>query len=156
MAKKYLIVGGVAAGASAAVRLRRLDDKAEIIMFEKGLHASFSNCGLPYHLGEHIEPAEKLILMTPEKFDIRYNIEARTNSEVISVDKSNKTVTVINHITREEYTESYDKLVLAVGAKPIVPPFEGLGTINHFILRNVVDVKKIHKAVFDSENLSKT
>ncbi|MBY7735280.1 FAD-dependent oxidoreductase [Francisella philomiragia] len=151
MAKKYLIVGGVAAGASAAARLRRLDDKAEIIMFEKGPHVSFSNCGLPYHLGGHIEPAEKLILMTPEKFDTRYNIEARTNSEVISVDKSKKAVTVINHITGEEYTESYDKLVLAVGAKPIVPPFEGLETINHFILRNVVDVKKIHKAVFDSE-----
>ena len=151
MAKKYLIVGGVAAGASAAARLRRLDDKAEIIMFEKGPHVSFSNCGLPYHLGGHIEPAEKLILMTPEKFDTRYNIEARTNSEVISVDKSNKTVSVINHITGEECTESYDKLVLAVGAKPIVPPFEGLETINHFILRNVVDVKKIHKAVFNSE-----
>ncbi|MBK2025230.1 FAD-dependent oxidoreductase [Francisella philomiragia] len=151
MAKKYLIVGGVAAGASAAARLRRLDDKAEIVMFEKGPHVSFSNCGLPYHLGGHIEPAEKLILMTPEKFDTRYNIEARTNSEVVSVDKSNKTVTVINHITGEEYTESYDKLVLAVGAKPIVPPFKGLETINHFILRNVVDVKKIHKAVFDSE-----
>ncbi|AJI57159.1 FAD dependent oxidoreductase family protein [Francisella philomiragia] len=151
MAKKYLIVGGVAAGASAAARLRRLDDKAEIVMFEKGPHVSFSNCGLPYHLGGHIEPAEKLILMTPEKFDTRYNIEARTNSEVVSVDKSNKTVTVINHITREEYTESYDKLVLSVGAKPIVPPFKGLETINHFILRNVVDVKKIHKAVFDSE-----
>ncbi|MEY8702981.1 FAD-dependent oxidoreductase [Francisella philomiragia] len=151
MAKKYLIVGGVAAGASAAARLRRLDDKAEIVMFEKGPHVSFSNCGLPYHLGGHIEPAEKLILMTPEKFDTRYNIEARTNSEVVSVDKSNKTVTVINHITEEEYTESYDKLVLAVGAKPIVPPFEGLETINHFILRNVVDVKKIHKAVFNSE-----
>ncbi|WP_150464534.1 FAD-dependent oxidoreductase [Francisella sp. XLW-1] len=151
MAKKYLIVGGVAAGASAAARLRRLDDKAEIVMFEKGPHVSFSNCGLPYHLGGHIEPAEKLILMTPEKFDTRYNIEARTNSEVVSVDKSNKTVTVINNITGEEYTESYDKLVLAVGAKPIVPPFKGLETINHFILRNVVDVKKIHKAVFDSE-----
>ncbi|MEY8765758.1 MULTISPECIES: FAD-dependent oxidoreductase [Francisella] len=151
MAKKYLIVGGVAAGASAAARLRRLDDKAEIVMFEKGPHVSFSNCGLPYHLGGHIEPAEKLILMTPEKFDTRYNIEARTNSEVVSVDKSNKTVTVINHTTGEEYTESYDKLVLAVGAKPIVPPFKGLETINHFILRNVVDVKKIHKAVFDSE-----
>ncbi|QUE30917.1 FAD-dependent oxidoreductase [Francisella philomiragia] len=151
MAKKYLIVGGVAAGASAAARLRRLDDKAEIVMFEKGPHVSFSNCGLPYHLGGYIEPAEKLILMTPEKFDTRYNIEARTNSEVVSVDKSNKTVTVINHITGEEYTESYDKLVLAVGAKPIVPPFKGLETINHFILRNVVDVKKIHKAVFDSE-----
>ncbi|EET21060.1 FAD-dependent oxidoreductase [Francisella philomiragia] len=151
MAKKYLIVGGVAAGASAAARLRRLDDKAEIVMFEKGPHVSFSNCGLPYHLGGYIEPAEKLILMTPEKFDTRYNIEARTNSEVVSVDKSNKTVTVINHITGEEYTESYDQLVLAVGAKPIVPPFKGLETINHFILRNVVDVKKIHKAVFDSE-----
>lgn len=99
MAKKYLIIGGVAAGASTAARLRRLDESAEIIMFEKGPHVSFSNCGLPYHLGGYIEPAEKLILMTPEKFDKQYNIDARTLSEVIDIDKSNKLVTVLNHTT---------------------------------------------------------
>ena len=97
MAKRYLIIGGVAAGASAAARLRRLDKSAEIIMFEKGPHVLFSNCGLPYHLGGHIEPAEKLILMTLEKFvDKQYNIDARTNSEVIDIDKTNKLVTVLN------------------------------------------------------------
>ncbi|AJI73700.1 hypothetical protein FTDG_00959 [Francisella tularensis subsp. novicida GA99-3548] len=151
MTKKYLIVGGVAAGASAAARLRRLDESAEIIMFEKGPHVSFSNCGLPYHLGGYIEPAEKLILMTPEKFDKQYNIDARTNSEVIAIDRINKLVTVINHHSGDKYSESYDKLILAVGAKPIVPPFKGLETIEHFILRNVVDVKKIHQAVFDKQ-----
>ncbi|AXA33454.1 FAD-dependent oxidoreductase [Francisella adeliensis] len=155
MAKKYLIIGGVAAGASAAARLRRLDESAEIIMFEKGPHVSFSNCGLPYHLGGYIEPAEKLILMTPEKFDKQYNIDARTNSEVVDIDKSNKLVTVLNHKTGDKYTESYDKLVVAVGAKPIVPPFEGLDSIDHFILRNVVDVEKIHSAVFSKEKTVK-
>lgn len=155
MAKKYLIIGGVAAGASAAARLRRLDESAEIIMFEKGPHVSFSNCGLPYHLGGYIEPVEKLILMTPEKFDKQYNIDARTLSEVVGIDKSNKLVTVINHATGDKYTESYDKLVVAVGAKPIVPPFEGLNSIEHFILRNVVDVEKIHKAVFSNEKAVK-
>ncbi|MED7788926.1 FAD-dependent oxidoreductase [Francisella sp. 19X1-34] len=155
MAKRYLIVGGVAAGASAAARLRRLDESAEIIMFEKGPHVSFSNCGLPYHLGGHIEPAEKLVLMTPEKFDKQYNIDARTNSEVINIDKSNKLVTVLNLQTNEKYTESYDKLILAIGAKPIVPPFQGLDLIDHFVLRNVVDVKKIHQAVFNTNKTVK-
>ncbi|MFC4892493.1 FAD-dependent oxidoreductase [Pseudofrancisella aestuarii] len=151
MSKKYLIIGGVAGGATTAARLRRLNESAEIIMFEKGPHVSFSNCGLPYHLGGHIEPAEKLILMTPEKFDKQFNIDARTNSEVLSIDKENKIVNVKNHLTGEEYTENYDKLIIAVGAKPIVPPFKGLETIPHFTLRNVVDVEKIHKSVFNTE-----
>ncbi|WP_150467001.1 FAD-dependent oxidoreductase [Francisella sp. SYW-9] len=155
MTKRYLIIGGVAAGASAAARLRRLDESAEIIMFEKDPHVSFSNCGLPYHLGGHIEPAEKLVLMTPEKFDKQYNIDARTNSEVIDIDRTNKLVTVLNLQTNERYTESYDKLIVAVGAKPIVPPFEGLDLIDHFILRNVVDVKKIHQAVFNANKTVK-
>lgn len=110
MTKKYLIIGGVAAGASAAARLRRLDESAEIIMFEKGSHVSFSNCGLPYYLGGYIESAEKLILMTPEKFDKQYNIDARTNAEVIAIDRVNKLVTVLNHQSGEKYSESYDKL----------------------------------------------
>ena len=151
MAKKYLIIGGVAGGATTAARLRRLNEKAEIIMFEKGPHVSFSNCGLPYHLGGHIEPMEKLILMTPEKFDKQFNIDARTNSEVTNIDKANKVVTVKNHLTGEEYTENYDKLIIAVGAKPIVPPFKGLETIPHFTLRNVVDVEKIHNSVFSKD-----
>ena len=101
MSEKYLIIGGVAAGASAAARLRRLDESATIIMFEKGPHVSFSNCGLPYYLGGHIESLDKLILMTPEKFDKQFNIDARTNSEVTFIDKENKTVTVKNYLTGE-------------------------------------------------------
>lgn len=151
MSKKYLIIGGVAGGATAAARLRRLDEGAEIIMFEKGPHVSFSNCGLPYHLGGYIEPIEKLILMTPEKFDKQFNIDARTNSEVVNIDKSNKTIAVKNLLTNTEYTENYDKLIIAVGAKPIVPPFKGLETIPHFTLRNVVDVEKIHNSVFNKD-----
>ncbi|APC97747.1 NADH oxidase domain protein [Francisella frigiditurris] len=89
MSKKYLIIRGIVGGATTAVRLRRLDEYTEIIMFEKGPHVSFSNCGLSYHLGGHIEPAEKLILMTPEKFDKQFNIDAHTNSEVLSIDKEN-------------------------------------------------------------------
>ena len=152
MTKKYLIVGGVAAGASAAARLRRLDEFVGIIMFEKGSHVSFSNCGLPYHLGGYIEPAEKLILMTPEKFDKQYSIDARTNSEVVGINRLNKEVTVFDYKTGKKYTESYDKLILAVGAKPIVPPFKGLESIKHFTLRNVVDVERIHESVSNSQN----
>lgn len=102
MTKKYLIIGGVAAGASTAARLRRLDESAAIIMFEKGPHVSFSNCVLPYHLGGYIEPAEKLILMTPEKFYKQYKIDTRTNSEVIAIDRVNKLVTVLNHQNGEK------------------------------------------------------
>ncbi|RTK94521.1 MAG: pyridine nucleotide-disulfide oxidoreductase [Neisseriaceae bacterium] len=147
MSKKYVIIGGVAGGATAAARLRRLDEFAEIVMFEKGEHVSFSNCSLPYYLGGHIEPLDKLILMSPDKFDKQFNIDARVYCEVISIDKSNKSVTVKNHATGEEYRESYDKLIIATGAKPIVPPFNGLDTIPHFTLRNVNDVEKIHNAI---------
>ncbi|BCD91221.1 hypothetical protein fh0823_13600 [Francisella halioticida] len=148
-------MGYYIAGASTAARLRRLDESVEIIMFEKGPYVSFSNCDLPYHLGGYIEPAEKLILMTPERFYKQYNIDVRTNSEVIDIDKTNKLVTVLNLQTNEKYTESYDKLIIAVGAKPIVPPFEGLNLIDHFILRNVVDVQKMHDAVFNTQKTVK-
>lgn len=142
--KKVLIIGGVAGGASTAARLRRHSEEDKIIMFEKGPHVSFSNCGLPYHLSGMISEVEKLVLMSPEKFLAQYNIEARVNSEVIEIDRENKEVVVKNVVTRKVYRESYDKLVLSMGAKPIVPKFEGLESVNIFTIRNVVDINRLN------------
>ena len=103
MSRKILIVGGVAGGASAAARLRRLNENDQIIMFEKGPHVSFSNCCLPYHLSEMIEDAESLVLMQPEKFFNQYRIDARTNNEVIGIDRKSKTIKVKDLITNKEY-----------------------------------------------------
>nr|WP_207729503.1 FAD-dependent oxidoreductase [Clostridium gallinarum] len=145
--KKILIVGGVAGGASAATRLRRLSEEDNIIMFEKGPHVSFSNCGLPYHLSGVIDEVDKLLLMSPEKFKAQYNIEARVNSEVLAIDRKNKEIEVKNYLTGEVYKESYDKLILSPGAKPIVPNIKGLDKVNIFTIRNVVDIDKLNKFV---------
>lgn len=110
--KKILIIGGVAGGASAAARLRRHSEEDKIIMFEKGPHVSFSNCCLPYHLSGVVETSEKLVLMSPEKFSKQYKIEARVNSEVTKINREKKEIIVKNLVTGEEYTESYDKLIL--------------------------------------------
>lgn len=142
--KKILIIGGVAGGASTAARLRRHSEEDRIIMFEKGPHVSFSNCGLPYHLSGMISEAEKLVLMSPEKFLAQYNIEARVNNEVIEIDRENKEVVVKDTVTKKIYRESYDKLVLSMGAKPIVPKFEGLDSVNVFTIRNVVDINRLN------------
>lgn len=142
--KKVLIIGGVAGGASTAARLRRHSEEDKIIMFEKGPHVSFSNCGLPYHLSGMISEVEKLVLMSPQKFLAQYNIEARINSEVIEIDRKNKEVVVKDSVTKKTYRESYDKLVLSVGAKPIVPKFEGLDSVNVFTIRNVVDINRLN------------
>ena len=142
--KKVLIIGGVAGGASTAARLRRHSEEDKIIMFEKGPHVSFSNCGLPYHLSGMISEVEKLVLMSPQKFLAQYNIEARVNSEVIEIDRKNKEVVVKDSVTKKTYRESYDKLVLSVGAKPIVPKFEGLDSVNVFTIRNVVDINRLN------------
>lgn len=142
--KKILIIGGVAGGASTAARLRRHSEEDRIIMFEKGPHVSFSNCGLPYHLSGMISEAEKLVLMSPEKFLAQYNIEARVNNEVIEIDRKNKEVVVKDTVTKKTYRESYDKLVLSMGAKPIVPKFEGLDSVNVFTIRNVVDINRLN------------
>ncbi|MGN0026753.1 MAG: FAD-dependent oxidoreductase [Clostridium sp.] len=147
--KKILIVGGVAGGASAAARLRRLSEEDKIIMFEKGPHVSFSNCALPYHLSGLIDEADKLVLMSPEKFQSQYNIEARVNSEVTLIDKENKEIEVKNYLTGETYRESYDKLILSPGAKPIVPNIPGIDKVNVFTIRNVVDIDKLNKFVKD-------
>ncbi|MCR1950906.1 MULTISPECIES: FAD-dependent oxidoreductase [unclassified Clostridium] len=145
--KKILIVGGVAGGASAAARLRRLSEEDEIIMFEKGPHVSFSNCSLPYHLSGIIDEADKLVLMSPEKFKAQYNIEARVNSEVISIDRKNKELEIKNAQTGEIYRENYDKLILSPGAKPIVPNIPGIENVNIFTIRNVVDIDRLNKFV---------
>lgn len=142
--KKVLIIGGVAGGASTAARLRRHSEEDRIIMFEKGPHVSFSNCGLPYHLSGMISEVEKLVLMSPQKFLAQYNIEARVNNEVIEIDRENKEVVVKDTVTKKTYRESYDKLVLSMGAKPIVPKFEGLDSVNVFTIRNVVDINRLN------------
>lgn len=145
MKKKILIVGGVAGGASAATRLRRNSEEDEIIMFEKGPHVSFSNCALPYHLSGVIKSADRLVLMSPEKFNKQYNIEVRTNSEVISIDRKNKNIEIRKIDNNEIYKESYDKLILSPGAHPIVPKIEGIDEVNLFTIRNVVDIDGINK-----------
>lgn len=149
--KKILIVGGVAGGASAAARLRRLSEEDQIIMFEKGPHVSFSNCALPYHLSGVIEEADKLVLMSPEKFKAQYNIEARVSSEVLSIDRKNKEIEVKNYLTGDIYRESYDKLILSPGAKPIVPKILGIDKVNLFTIRNVVDIDKLNRYVKELE-----
>lgn len=152
MGRKVLIVGGVAGGASVAARVRRLDEHAEIIMFEKGPHVSFSNCALPYHLSGMIEDSDSLVLMQPETFKKRFNIEARVNHEVIKINRDKKTVSVKNLLTGKVYEEPYDKLVLSPGAKPIVPKLEGVDKEHVFTVRNVVDISRLKEYV-DQEHV---
>ena len=148
---RILIVGGVAGGASAAARLRRLDENAEIIMFERGEHISFANCGLPYYIGGEITDKQQLTLQTPKSFRERFNIDVRVLSEIITIDKEVKTVTVKNHQTNEIYTESYDKLILSPGAEPIRPSIEGINSDKVFTLHNIPDTFKI-KDYIDTNN----
>jgi len=149
MSKKYVIVGGVAGGASAAARLRRLGEDDEIIMFEKGPDVSFSNCCLPYHLSGQIKKAEDLVLMNPKIFKGQYNIDARTNSEVISIDRANKAIEVKDLVTGKTYNESYDKLILSPGARAIVPPIPGIEKVNVFTVKNVVDIDKLNRFIHE-------
>ena len=147
MGKKILVIGGVAGGASAAARIRRLDENAEIIMFEKGPHVSFSNCALPFHLSGVVPNHEDLVLMDPEIFYNQYRIDARVLNEVRSIDREKKQVSVKNLETGEEYVENYDKLILSPGARPIVPPFEGMDDVNVFTIRNVEDIVKLQSFI---------
>ena len=140
---KVLIVGGVAGGASAAARLRRLDEKAEIIMFERGEFISFANCGLPYYIGGEISKKSDLILQTPGQFRARFNVDVRNFTEVISINKDEKTVTAKNLKTGEQYTESYDKLILAMGAEPVKPDIKGIDNSRVFTIRNVPDTVRV-------------
>src|SRR5699024_7330754 len=147
MNKKIVIVGGVAGGASAAARIRRLDEHAEIIMFEKGSHVSFSNCSLPFHLSGIVESSEKLVLMNPTSFKNKYDIEARIHSEVISINREQKTVTVKNVDSQEVYEEDYDYLILSPGAKPIIPPIDGVSSPHVFTIRNVTDIEHLQQYI---------
>jgi NADPH-dependent 2,4-dienoyl-CoA reductase/sulfur reductase-like enzyme/rhodanese-related sulfurtransferase len=147
MSKKYLIVGGVAGGASTAARLRRLGEEDQIIMFERDPYVSFSNCCLPYHLSGTVKNADSLVLMSPDKFKSQYNIDARVHNEVTAINKEKKQVTVKNVLTGEEYTENYDKLILSPGAKAIVPNIKGIANVKIFTVRNVVDIDKLNRYV---------
>ncbi|HBM75157.1 MAG TPA: pyridine nucleotide-disulfide oxidoreductase [Clostridiaceae bacterium] len=144
MGKRILIIGGVAGGASVAARARRIDEYAEIIMFEKGPDVSFSNCSLPFYLSRMVKNSDALVMMSPEQFKKQYNIEARVNSEVTKINRKEKKISVKNLVTGQEYEESYDKLVLSPGANPILPKsIEGIMGPNVFAIRNVVDIKKL-------------
>lgn len=144
---KALIIGGVAGGASCAARLRRLDEKAEIVILERGEFISFANCGLPYYIGGEITEKSHLTLQTPESFKARFNIAVRTFSEALAIDTDNKTVTVKNLKTGEEYLERYDSLVLSPGASPIRPAIDGIDSDRVFTLRNIPDTMKIKQYI---------
>ncbi|MBQ3725278.1 MAG: FAD-dependent oxidoreductase [Oscillospiraceae bacterium] len=147
---KLVVVGGVAGGASVAARVRRLDEAAEIRVFERGEDVSYSNCSLPYYLGGVVPSADDLVMMTPRAFKARHNIDVQVNHEVIAIDRAAKTVTVKNTKSGETFTESYDKLVLAPGASPIMPAsIQGIRRDNVFSVRNVQDVVRI-KACLDA------
>lgn len=148
---KILVVGGVAGGASTAARIRRLDESAEIVMFEKGPHVSFSNCCLPYRLSDTIKDYNDLVLMNPVVFKNQYNIDARVNSEVIRINKENKEVEVKDCISGKTYVEKYDKLVLAPGANAIVPKINGIEKCNTFIVKNVVDITKLNEFILKNK-----
>lgn len=149
--KKIVIVGGVAGGATAAARLRRLSEKYEIVMFERGEYISFANCGLPYYIGEVITDRKKLLVQTVEGMSKRFKLDIRNFSEVTAIHRDRKTVSVKRVLTGEEYEETYDVLILSPGAKPIVPPIPGIETAEAlFTLRNVPDTDKI-KAYVDEQ-----
>lgn len=141
---KVVIIGGVAAGATAATRLRRLDERAEIVMLDKGPHVSFSNCSLPFRLSGTVEDTGKLVMMTPQAFAARYRIGARVNSEAVAIDRDSRTVRVRNLTDGTEYDESYDKLILSPGAQAIVPPIPGIDQADVFTLKTVTDVDRLH------------
>lgn len=148
---KYVIVGGVAGGATAAARIRRNDESADIVLLEKGGYISYANCGLPYYLGEVIKERDNLFLQTPESFGTRFNLSVRVNNEVLSINRETKTVEVKELTTGRTYTESYDKLLLSPGATPVVPPIEGISSKGVFTLRNVEDTDRIKNYIDNNE-----
>lgn len=148
---KVVIVGGVAGGATAATRLRRLDERAEIVMFDKGPHVSFSNCSLPYRLSGTVDDTDKLVMMTPEAFARRYAIDARVNCEVTSIDRKAHSVHVKDLAAGREYDEPYDKLILSPGAKATIPPIDGIDTDHVFTLKTVADTARLVDSLKRSE-----
>ena len=151
---KILIIGGVAGGATAAARLRRLSEENEIIVFEKGEHISFANCGLPYHIGGVIEERSKLLLHTPTSLKTRFNLDVRIFNEVLKINKEEKTVEVKNLISKEVYTESYDTLLLSPGAEPFRPDIMGIDSDKIMTLRNVADMDRIIAKTKDLKNIA--
>ncbi|MBL0674100.1 FAD-dependent oxidoreductase [Aeromonas dhakensis] len=145
--KRILIVGGVAGGASAAARARRLSEEAEIVMFERGEFVSFANCGLPYHIGGDIPNRDALLLQTPQSFKRRFNVDVRVFHDVIEIDKAGKSLLVRNLLTGEERREAYDVLLLSPGAAPIRPPFPGIDSPGVHTLRNIPDMDRILAAL---------
>lgn len=146
---KAVIVGGVAAGASAAARLRRLDETAEIIMLERGGEVSYSNCGLPYYIGGVVENADELLLQTPQSFWARFRVDVRVHAEAVAIDREKRIVHVKNTETGEEYEESYDRLILAPGAEARKLPIEGAELPGVYTLRTVEDALQIRQAAAD-------
>ena len=146
---KVIIIGGVAGGATAAARLRRISEETEIVLFEKGGHISYANCGLPYYIGGVIPERENLFLQTPEKFGKRFRLSARVNSEVTAIDRERKEVEVTDRTNGHTYRESYDRIILAPGAQPVIPPIPGIEGPNIYTLRNVEDTDRIKAHVRD-------
>lgn len=144
---KIVVVGGVAAGMSAAARLRRLNETAEIIVFERDPYVSFANCGLPYYLGGDIQERDKLLIVTPEDLKASLNLDIRTRHEVVAIDRAAKQVQVKNRATGESFNEPYDKLILAPGAQPIRPPLPGIEHPKIYTLRNIPDIDQIKSEV---------
>lgn len=141
--KRLVIVGGIAGGASAAARARRLCEQCEITVFERGPHASFANCGLPYFVGgEIIKPAD-LLVQTPESLRARFNLDVRVNCEVTGIDRTQRLVKVRERISGREYGQPYDALILSTGATPLLPPIPGIEREGHFTVRNIPDVERI-------------
>lgn len=140
---KVIIIGGVAGGATAAARIRRENENAQIVLLERGEYVSYANCGLPYYIGGTISERDRLFVQTVEGFVSRFNIDIRIQSEVTSINPASKTVTVQNRLTNEIYTESYDKLIVSTGAEPIKPPMPGMDESRIFSLRNVPDMDRI-------------
>lgn len=152
MSRKIIIIGGVAGGATAATRLRRLNEEDQIILFEKGEYISFANCGLPYHVGGVIKDRQELLLQTVEGMNSQYGLDVRNFSEVTAINPEKKSVTVLNHQSGESYEESYDKLIISTGAKPILLNISGLDQAkNVFSLRNIPDMDQIKDYIAENK-----
>jgi NADPH-dependent 2,4-dienoyl-CoA reductase/sulfur reductase-like enzyme/rhodanese-related sulfurtransferase len=149
--KRLVIIGGVAGGASAAARARRLSEECEIILLERGPHVSFANCGLPYFVGGEIVNEEDLLVQTPKSLHSRFNLDVRVNSEVVSIDREAKVVNVRELANDREYTLPYDAMVISTGAAPLTPPIPGIERAGHFTVRNVPDVVRIKSWISESE-----
>jgi NADPH-dependent 2,4-dienoyl-CoA reductase/sulfur reductase-like enzyme len=147
MSKKVVIIGGVAGGASVAARLRRMDETANIIMFERGEYISYANCGLPYHVGGVITSRDALLIQTPEAMMLKFNMDVRIRQEVVAIDRQTHTVTVKNTKTGETYAESYDTLVLSTGSSPIKPPIPGIDSERIMTLWTVPDTDRVRSFI---------